>query len=152
MGRHRDSLELLTAVLGAHTIGNGPSQIPKEMYDLAIRLQTQLMGKGTAQAPSSLVGLAWYYDEDLEPIPDAIPNLSFAELERKGLRRDLLASLRSAFIFQVSNDRRVWYVSFYDRADPSALIERNDSGQFIIWFYIDPALGAPRGFDVKPSR
>ena len=152
LGRYSDSLDVLSTVLDSHTLGSGPNQIPAGMYDIAVRLKNELMAKtNRSRPPASLARLAWYFNDDLQPIPDAIPNLAFAELEPKGVTQEVLESLRSAFICQVSPDRKVWYVSFYDRADPIELIEENDFGRFMIWYYIDPTSNRLRGFDVHFS-
>lgn len=45
---------------------------------------------------------------------------------------------------KVSDDRKAWFVSVSDAVDPHELMGRKPSGDFMIWFFVDPGNGSLR--------
>jgi tetratricopeptide (TPR) repeat protein len=75
----------------------------------------------------SLRDLNWFWNPDVEPVPDGILSMGFEALTKRGLPPRVLERARSAVIMQVSNDRKMWFVFLYDRDDPSGIMQRENS-------------------------
>jgi len=150
VGHFAEALDILKPVFGWEGHQGRVAELPPELVTLARQLMAELL-RLVASSPTTdtLARLSWFYDDALNPIPEALPNLAFSEVQRKGVDLETIKSLKCAVIFQASPDRKVWYVGFYDRTDPWTTGQSGDMGRFMIWFYVDPGTGSLRGFDVR---
>ena len=83
-------------------------------------------------------------------IPASIPtgggaaNCLGKAIESAGAPTQILNSLKAAMIVKVSDDRKARFVSVSDAVDPHELMGRKPSGDFMIWFFVDPGNGSLR--------
>jgi tetratricopeptide (TPR) repeat protein len=79
--------------------------------------------------------LKWFWNPDVEPVPDGILSMGYDALTKKGLPTHVLDRARSAVIMQVSNDRKMWFIFIYDRDDPTPIMQREKSELCFVSFY-----------------
>ncbi len=76
--------------------------------------------------------LKWFWNPNVEPVPDGILSMDYDAIR---LPAQVLDRARSAVIMQVSNDRKMWFVFFYDREDPTSIMQRENSELCYVFFY-----------------
>lgn len=92
--------------------------------------------------------LIWWYQSELNPIPTALFSMPVSLLLSQGVGQSVLDSLQSAFILDVSTDRKMWWVSFYDVKDPTQLYDPSAYIKFRIQYDVDPQSLLLKGFQV----
>lgn len=97
--------------------------------------------------------LAWGFDDGLQPVPNRIFETSLKTLVENGADPELVRGLRSAVIFSVSPDRKVWYTALYRAvapATPAQLKPNGTWGDLQVWFYMNSSDDSIRGLSVYP--
>jgi hypothetical protein len=61
--------------------------------------------------------------------------MEFDALAKRGLPPRVLDRARSAVIMQVSNDRKMWFVFFYDLDNPTEIMQRENSELCFVSFH-----------------
>lgn len=113
--------------------------------DSRIRQMLQAFPENKVATLSGLQ-IKWFFDPSYAPIPEALVSLPLKHMTDRGIASETLSRLAAAVIWDVSPDRKVWIVSFYDTADPNVLnVEGTEI--FSLWFY-QGADGSFRGCDV----
>jgi tetratricopeptide (TPR) repeat protein len=129
-GAYRPAFQLLERVLRLP-----PAEIAEKVKIPLNTLQALYADNKAKASVKRLYDLKWFWSPEVEPVPEGIMMTTFESLAKKGVPDQILVQARSAVIMSASNDRKMWFIFFYDRADPTSLLEQKNAELFFASFY-----------------
>ncbi len=129
-GAYRPALAVMERVL------QQPLSVLSEKVQVPLSSLQALYSAIRAKASGKrLRDLKWYWSPEAEPVPEGLLSMEYEALTKQGLAARVLDLARSAVIMQVSKDRKMWVVFFYDREDPTSIMERDNSELCYVSFH-----------------